>query len=316
MTDAVPDLAGWFAPAAAAAVEARWRDALAPGRHGKLPEWLAALDALPETAAGWRIESGTLVAGEAVPDPGALERTLRTLVPWRKGPLRLGGVMIDTEWRSDFKWDRIAPHVDLADQRVLDIGAGNGYFGWRMLDSGARQVVGCDPTLLFHCQFRAIEHFCGAGGNLVLPLRFEDLPVDGDFDSVFSMGVLYHRRDPAEHLQRIHAHLRHGGQAVIETLIIPGTDDDGLEPPDRYANMRNVHHLPTEIRLERWLAEAGLVDIRCVDRCTTTTDEQRPTDWMPFHSLAHAIDVSEDSTIEGHPRPLRAVVMARRRGPR
>ena len=38
-----------------------------------------------------------------------LETALRVLHPWRKGPYSLFGVNIDTEWRSDFKWDRLAP---------------------------------------------------------------------------------------------------------------------------------------------------------------------------------------------------------------
>lgn len=32
-------------------------------------------------------------------------------MPWRKGPFSLYGVEIDTEWRSDLKWDRVLPHL-------------------------------------------------------------------------------------------------------------------------------------------------------------------------------------------------------------
>ena len=44
--------------------------------------------------------------GRPVDDPAVLRRELLNLHPWRKGPLELGGVRIDTEWRSDWKWDR------------------------------------------------------------------------------------------------------------------------------------------------------------------------------------------------------------------
>jgi tRNA (mo5U34)-methyltransferase len=296
----------------AEALQRLTEDALAAGRHGDLPKWQAALDALPTVDNGWAIDEGVLVAGAPVADREALTATLQALIPWRKGPLRLGGVSIDTEWRSDWKWSRVAPHLELSGARVLDIGAGNGYFGWRMLEAGAARVIGCDPTLLFWHQFKAIEHFAGPTEHLLLPLKFEQIPPRADFDVVFSMGVLYHRRDPIEHLQRIFDHLAPGGLAVIETLIIPGDSDDQLDPPDRYANMRNVHALPTARRLQRWLEQTGFSNPRIVDVTPTTTLEQRSTDWMPFHSLAEALTADRGLTVEGHPSPLRTAVLARR----
>ena len=144
-----------------------------------------------------------------------------------------------------------------------------------------------------------------------MPLKFEQIPARADFDTVFSMGVLYHRKNPHEHLQRIHDHLSQKGRAVIETLIIPGAGDDELDPPDRYANMRNVHHLPTETRLLRWMQEAGFRDADVVDTTATTIEEQRATEWMPFHSLVDALSKDRSSTLEKHPPPLRATVVAR-----
>lgn len=301
-----------FDPDPAAHLERLCNDALKPGRHGDLPKWQAAVDALPEAETDWHIKDGVLVAGKPVEDCEALTETLKRLIPWRKGPLNLGGAVIDTEWRSDWKWNRIARHVNLTGQRALDIGAGNGYFGWRMLDHGAAQVVGCDPTLVFYMQSRAIEHFAGESSHLLLPLKFEQIPARADFDAVFSMGVLYHRKNPHEHLQRVHDHLSRQGTAVIETLIIPGTGDNELDPSERYANMRNVHHLPTEVRLLRWLEEAGFSEPRIVDVTPTATAEQRATAWMPFHSLADALSEDGQYTIEGHSPPLRAVVVASR----
>ena len=301
----------FFDPDLAAYLEGQCSDALKPGRHGDMPKWQAALNGLPEVKARWHIEDGRLIAGKPARNPEALTETLKQLVPWRKGPLQLGGVAIDTEWRSDWKWNRIAPHVDLKGKRVLDIGAGNGYFGWRMIADGAGQVVGCDPTLIFYMQHRAIEHFAGESNHLLLPVRFEQLPARADFDVVFSMGVLYHRKNPHEHLKRIHDHLVGNGQAVIETLIIPGQADDELDLADRYANMRNVHRLPTETRLLRWLEEAGFREVRLIDVTPTTTAEQRSTDWMPFHSLANALSENVNRTVEGYPAPLRAVTTAR-----
>lgn len=300
-----------FGTAGAAAVLVAFEQAIAPGRHGRMPEWQAVLDALPPVEQGWRIGDGVLVAGEPVADRNALAETLEGLIPWRKGPLRLGGLAIDTEWRSDRKWNRVAREIDLTSKRVLDIGAGNGYFSWRMLNAGATSVVACDPTLIFWMQHRAIQHFAGPAPLDLLPLKFEDLPQCRGFDVLFSMGVLYHRREPLEHLTRMRQHLAPGGIAVIETLVLPGEHSDEFDPPDRYASMRNVHRLPTVPRLVEWIEQSGLADPQCVDLTLTTTEEQRPTEWMPFHSLEHALSDDGQATIEGHPPPLRAVVLAR-----
>jgi tRNA (mo5U34)-methyltransferase len=281
-------------------------------RHGDWPRWQAALARLPRVETGWRVEAGWLVAGDGVDDPATLRATLKDFIPWRKGPLKLGGVVIETEWRSDFKWDRIAPHVDLAGKRVLDVGAGNGYFGWRMLEAGAERVLGCDPTQLFVAQHEVIRHFAGPASNDLLALRLEDLPVGlAGFDTVFSMGVLYHRRDHLAHLRDLAARLAPGGELILETLIIEGDSLQPLAPEDRYANMRNVHALPTVALLIEWLDQAGYRDIHCLDVTATTSAEQGSTEWMPFHSLAEALDPGDPSrTREGHPAPLRAVMRA------
>jgi tRNA (mo5U34)-methyltransferase len=174
-------------------------------------------------------------------------------------------------------------------------------------------VVGCDPTQLFVIQHEVIGHFAGPVPNVLLALRLEELPEGlASFDTVFSMGVLYHRRDHQAHLSDLAARIKSGGELVLETLVIPGDDEAVLVPDDRYANMRNVHALPTVPMLERWLKQAGYIDIRSIDVTPTTSSEQRSTDWMPFHSLAQALDPHDASkTMEGHPAPLRAVVLAR-----
>jgi tRNA (mo5U34)-methyltransferase len=259
-------------------------------------------------------------AGRAAPrlggvalDQRLLREALMRLHPWRKGPLELGGMLIDTEWRSDWKWERVRPHLDLEAQRVLDIGCGNGYFGWRMLAAGARLVVGIDPTLVFVMQWLACRHFAGAVPNFVLPLAIEDLPAGpAGFDSVFSMGVLYHRRDPVEHLQQIRALLRPAGMLVLETLVLPDEHPGPvLIPQSRYARMRNVWAIPRTDCLIKWLKAAGFGTTTLVDVTATTTQEQRSTDWMRFESLAEALHpIDAGLTQEGYPAPTRALLIA------
>ena len=282
-------------------------------RHGDIDRWREGLAGLPRTEPGWEIAEGVLKAGAAADDPAALAGQLKAFIPWRKGPLELAGVPIDTEWRSDLKWDRLANHVDLGSKRILDVGAGNGYFGWRMLAAGAGRVIGCDPTQLFAIQHEVISHFAGPAENHLLALRLEDMPAEiAGFDMVFSMGVLYHRRDHFAHLHDLAERLAPGGELVLETLVLPGQDRNALAPDGRYANMRNVHALPTVPELEDWLIQAGYTDIHCIDVTPTTSQEQRRTEWMPFHSLAEALDPKRPcKTREGHPAPTRAIILAR-----
>jgi len=235
------------------------------------------------------------------------------MLPWRKGPYDLFGIHINTEWRSDWKWDRLKDHITPLQQRlVLDVGCGNGYHCWRMLGAGARMVIGVDPLLLNVMQFQLVRKLYGETPIYVLPLGIEDIPSDiKAFDTVFSMGVLYHRRSPIDHLLELKACLTPGGELVLETLIIDGGLGQALLPEDRYAKMRNVWFLPTCETLIHWLKRCGFNNIRVVDVTITSTEEQRTTEWMPFHSLKNFLN-SENSalTCEGLPAPKRAILIA------
>jgi len=287
--------------------------AMQQSAHGDLPRWRAALQQLPSVKCILDVDREAPRLGKPVDGLEDLRDTLMSFHPWRKGPLELGGLVIDTEWRSDWKWERVRPHVDLHDQRILDIGSGNGYFGWRMLAAGAKLVVGIDPTLVFVMQWLACRHFAGDAANFVLPLGIEDLPPGpAGFDTVFSMGVLYHRRDPVEHLQQIRGLLRPGGRMVLETLILPaGENGPVLVPESRYARMRNVWAVPALSRLLEWVDQAGFRGAKAVDVTVTTIREQRSTAWMNFESLADALDpLNPGRTLEGYPAPTRAVIIA------
>jgi tRNA (mo5U34)-methyltransferase len=281
--------------------------------HGDQARWLEALSELPRTTPAMELAQATPSLGGQAPDPGALRATLQQLHPWRKGPLNLGGVTIDSEWRSDLKWDRIASHLDLAGENILDVGSGNGYFGLRMLGAGANSVLGIDPTRLFVMQWAAMAHFAPGLKLSVLPLRDTELSATvSGFDSVFSMGVLYHRRNPAEHLSRLSGWLKPGGRLVLETLVVNSPGDGLLVPQGRYARMRNVWYIPGPDRMADDLAQAGFDDVQLLDVARTRPTEQRSTDWMRFESLEQCLDPADpDRTVEGLPAPVRAVFIAR-----
>ncbi len=284
--------------------------------HGDYPRWAAALDSLPQLG---NIEacfdSAAVTIDADCAEPQQLREALRGLMPWRKGPFRIADVYIDTEWRSDLKWQRVAPHLaGLAGRRVIDIGCGNGYHCWRMLAEAPEFVLGIEPSVLFNLQFQALQRYLRRDDIDLLPLGVEDLPADlGCFDTVFSMGVLYHRRSPLDHLYQLRDLLRSGGELCLETLVIEGGSGQVLLPQDRYARMRNVWFIPTAAELLRWLERCGFRDARVVDECNTTVEEQRSTDWMQFESLQQSLDPADPSlTVEGLPAPRRAVFIANR----
>ena len=289
-------------------------------QHGSLPGWIRVLNKLKSYQANYRnLQDGVLLGQADEISTGEQEKLanlLQLLHPWRKGPFDLFGIHIDTEWRSDWKWDRLVEHITpLQGRHVLDVGCGSGYHMWRMLGAGADLVIGIDPSALFLCQFRAIHQLAGQPQDIhLLPLGIEELPACEAFDTVFSMGVLYHRRSPIDHLLQLRDQLRDGGELVLETLIIDGDAQDVLLPADRYAQMRNVWFIPSIPALTGWLARSGFENIRVVDVNVTSVEEQRRTDWMRNDSLAEFLDPHDPTlTIEGHPAPKRAIFIANRR---
>jgi len=305
----------------------RWADilpeqidsGLSHKRYGDLARWQQALDALPDIAVDTvTLSSSRVGASTAIALDGdtsvQLRDALQGLHPWRKGPYDLFGVHIDTEWRSDWKWNRLAQKIDpLAGKRVLDVGCGSGYHCWRMLGDGATEVIGIDPTPLFIMQFSALQKYLQQDNIWVLPVGIADVPGKLQaFDTVFSMGILYHRRSPMDHLQDLKDCLRPGGQLVLETLVIEGELGDTLVPEGRYARMGNVWFLPSCDTLISWLEKMGFEDAELIDVSITTSEEQRTTDWMRFHSLSDFLDPEDHSkSIEGHPAPRRAIITAR-----
>ena len=291
---------------------------LAQFPHGDLEKWQAALQALPDIKPSVLQLTTSAITVGSIQDIDeqiceSMTTQLRQIHPWRKGPFELFGIYIDTEWRSDWKWDRIAPHLrSLKDRLVLDVGCGNGYYGWRMLGEGAKYVLGIDPTQSYIMQFQVMQKYIQAPNIQVLPLAMEDMPTEMQvFDTVFSMGVLYHRKSPIDHLLELRDTLRSGGELVLETLVIDGDARSVLLPKNRYAQMRNVWFIPSVQALTLWLQRSGFQSIRCVDVTKTTTEEQRSTPWMTFQSLADFLDPQDmNKTKEGLPAPVRATFIA------
>jgi tRNA (mo5U34)-methyltransferase len=242
-----------------------------------------------------------------------LKRVLEDLKPWRKGPFDIFGIDLDSEWNSSIKWRRLDGHLpSQVGRRVLDIGASNGYYMFRMAARQPELVIGIEPYLNYYFQFLALSRYLDLPHLHCLPLKLEDMPaMRRCFDTVLCMGILYHRRSPLDTLMQIHRMMVPGGQLVLETLIIDGDEEIALFPERRYAQMKNIFFIPTMTCLTHWLTRCGFHRIRCIDTSKTTVVEQHKTAWIDTQSLDDFLDPEHpDTTVEGYPAPVRAMVLA------
>jgi len=286
--------------------------------NGNIPRWESAIESIKTQPQGEaQYSTPYLKINSKNINKAQLESSLKQLMPWRKGPYQIDDLQLDSEWRGDMKWDRVTPHIQsLKGKTVLDVGAGNGYFTYLMALSGAEIALGIEPFLLFNYQFQAVRSLINNSPNaFVLPLKLEQIPSKPIFDTVFSMGVLYHQKDHLLHLQQLKEIMSEGGELVLETLVIDKQHGDQIIPEDRYARMRNVWCLPSTDTLHTWLEQTGFKNIKLVDVTKTTPKEQRATHWIGDNtqSLKDFLDPNDDNlTIEGLPAPKRAIFICRK----
>ncbi|MCP3874324.1 MAG: tRNA 5-methoxyuridine(34)/uridine 5-oxyacetic acid(34) synthase CmoB [Desulfobacteraceae bacterium] len=246
-------------------------------------------------------------------DASFLNEKLEQLCPWRKGPFNLFGIKIDSEWQSWMKWDRVEPHLgNLKGRRILDIGPSNGYYMFKMAGHNPLMVLGVEPQSSFYFQYLTLQKFLKQDNVFCLPIPHDQLPkMDKYFDTVFCMGVLYHRKSPVQMLKDIFDSMKPGGELVLENLIIDSKQNFCLFPKDRYAKMRNIFFIPDLLVMESWLLRAGFTNIRCVDVTKTSIEEQRKTKWIQTETLKDFLDPNDpNKTIEGYPAPVRAIFIA------
>lgn len=244
-----------------------------------------------------------------------IEKVARMMMPWRKGPFDLFGVKIDSEWRSFKKYNLLRPYLDLENKRVADVGCNNGYYMFRMLEFNPKMVLGVDPSPLFRSQFDLVNRFVGSD-----TLRYEMLGIEhmrgfaDMFDTVFCLGVLYHRSDPIVALKSLKQSLKRGGELILDTFMIEGDEPICLVPESTYSKISNVHFIPTIPALEHWCRKAGFEGFDLLEIVKTEPDEQRKTEWMQGESLQDFLHPENPAlTVEGYPAPKRLYIKTYRK---
>jgi len=226
--------------------------------------------------------------------------------PWRKGPFMFNDLLIDSEWRSNIKYNLLSEHINLEGKSVADIGCNNGYYMFRMLQQHPKQLVGFDPSALNRCQFDFINHFVKSPILFEL-LGVEHLPFYGEkFDTIFCLGVLYHRSDPVAMLKQLKSALNKNGEVILDTFMIDGDQEYVLSPKQRYSKIPNITFIPMRKALINWCYRAGFNEVIEIAQMKTTQNEQRKTQWIEGESLNDFLDPNNDAlTIEGYPAPKR-----------
>ena len=260
----------------------------------------------------WEVElnDAVTVKGEA---PKNIEETARLMMPWRKGPFALFDTYIDSEWRSNVKYNLLRKHFDLKDKRVADIGCNNGYYLFRMQEDAPKLLVGFDPSPLFKTQFDFINHFVKSD------IVYELLGVEHvefyeqKFDTIFCLGVLYHRSDPVAMLKSLYKGLDKEGELFLDTFYIEGEDEICLSPASSYSKIPNVYFVPTISALKNWCLRAGFDSFEVLETSKTDASEQRKTSWIEGQSLEDFLDKEDSSkTVEGYPAPARVYVRVKK----
>ncbi len=238
-----------------------------------------------------------------------IHRVAKLMMPWRKGPFEICDIFIDSEWRSNIKYNLLRKHFNLKDKRVADIGCNNGYYLFRMQVDNPKSLVGFDPSPIYKTQFDFINHFVKS------EIRYELLGVEHlefyeeKFDMIFCLGVLYHRSDPVQMLKSLYKGLDKKGEVILDTFYIAGDDEICLCPESSYSKIPNIYFVPTIKALKHWCLRAGFCEFEVLERSTTEADEQRKTSWIEGQSLEDFLDPEDSSkTVEGYPAPARVYV--------
>jgi tRNA (mo5U34)-methyltransferase len=169
--------------------------------------------------------------------------------------------------------------------------------------------VGFDPSPLYKTQFDFINHFVKSDIVYEL-LGVEHLEFyEEKFDTIFCLGVLYHRSDPVAMLKSLYKGLEKKGEVILDTFYIEGEGEICLCPESSYSKIPNIYFVPTIKALKNWCKRAGFDSFEVLESSKTDSSEQRKTKWIEGESLENFLDKNDASkTVEGYPAPARVYV--------
>lgn len=137
-----------------------------------------------------------------------------------------------------FKWQQIEGCVpqNLTGTRALDIGCNAGFYAFHLASRGA-EVLALDLDEHYLRQGRWAAQCLDPAGRIEFRQGsvYDLVEVEGTFEIVLFMGVLYHLRHPLLGLDVVAE--RVGGRLVLQTLTMPGEESPGT-PEDAEIDAR------------------------------------------------------------------------------
>ncbi len=239
-----------------------------------------------------------------------LKKNLKEFIPWRKGPFSIFGTLIDSEWQSHKKWNRLLPYLNKMENKIIcDIGCNNGYYMYKIAHHRPKLVLGIDPTYSFKLIFDYLQKFTQEENLKYELMGFQELTsFEQVFDIIFCMGIVYHHKNPIDILNICKRALKPGGQLILESMSIPGDEAFAFCPEGRYANVSGIWFIPTYKCIYHWLKKTGYASIHRCSHYQMKESEQRTTKWAPYPSFAESLDpINNSMTKEGFLRPYRTI---------
>lgn len=128
---------------------------------------------------------------------------------------------------------------ELQGKRVAEIGSGTGRIVKMLLRAGAREVTAIEPSDAFEVLKR---NLADEGGRVVLLNKAgHEIPADGAYDFVLSIGVIHHIPDPDPVIAASLQALRPGGRLIV---WLYGKEGSGLIVQSIRALRMVTTHLP------------------------------------------------------------------------
>jgi cyclopropane fatty-acyl-phospholipid synthase-like methyltransferase len=126
------------------------------------------------------------------------------------------------------------------------------------------------------------------------------------------MGILYHTKDYANHMEAVKKLMKKNGYLILETIISSSKKNINIDKGQTYAGMKNIGTIFGKDNLIKILKNKGFHNIECVNESFTSSIEQRTTKWMQGRSFKDFL-LPNGNTIEGYPPVCRAIFVAQKK---